>query len=174
MTNQPKKNESTMKNIAIFLKLIMALGLSTWALNGAAFLPVMYSKAISIRFDEGSFDLSADEKARLIKLIEHKDDFLSLNAFLVIAHGDEESSEANREAQAMLAGARANSVNNFYAEHAALEFHELIHTFTEPITHKNVANEAGRATVLIQGFCRPGNDTVCKEHWPPSQTIERE
>ncbi|KVA49880.1 hypothetical protein WI58_38085 [Burkholderia cepacia] len=168
------KSESTMKNIAILLKLMMALGLLTWVLNSAAFLPVMYSKAISIRFDEGKFDLSTDEKARLIKLIEHKDDFLSLNTFLVIAHGDEESSEANREAQAMLAGARANSVNTFYAEHAPLEFHELIHTFTEPITHKNVMKEAGRVTVLIQGFCKPGNDSVCKEHWPPSPTIERE
>lgn len=160
-----------MKQIA---KLLATFALLTCALNCTAFTLTMYSKGISIRFDEGKFELSANEQARLVKLIEHKDDFASVNIFLVVAHGDEVTSDANRNFQAMLAGARANAINSFYAEHAALQFHELVHTFTEPIKNESQTSEAGRADVVIEGFCKPGNDAICREHWPPSQTIDRE
>jgi hypothetical protein len=134
----------------------------------------MYSKGISVRFEEGEFELSAHEQARLIKLIEHRDDFSGLNIFLVVAHGDKVSDDVNKDLQAMLAGARANAINSFYAKHAALQFHELIHTFTEPIKDINQRDEAGRVEVVIVGFCKPGNDAVCREHWPPSRAIEHE
>lgn len=155
-------------------KFLAALALSTCALNCTAFVPTMYSKGISVRFEEGKCELSDNEQARLIKLIAHKDDFATLNIFLIVAHGDKVSDDANRDVQAMLASARANAINSFYAEHAGLKFHDLIHTFAEPIKNGNQMDEAGRAEVVIEGFCKPGNDAVCKEHWPPTRAIERE
>lgn len=155
-------------------RLLAGLVLSACALNCTAFVPIMYSKGISVRFDEGKFALSEHEQARLTKLIEHRDDLASVNIFLVIAHGDEVSSDENRDFQAMLAGARANAINSFYAEHAALRFHELIHTFTEPIKTGSQIDKAGRVEVVIEGFCKPGNDAICREHWPPNRAIERE
>ncbi|VWB14730.1 hypothetical protein BLA6993_00532 [Burkholderia lata] len=163
-----------MKKIAILPMLLVALVLLTWGGSGTAFVLVKYSKAVSIRFDEGKFELSAREQARLMKLIEHKDDFAATNVFLVIAHGDALSTDANRDFQAMLAGAWANAISSFYATHAAARFHELIVPFTEPITNDSQASEAGRVEVVIEGFCKPGDDMICKQHWPPSRTIERE
>src|ERR1700743_2990988 len=131
-----------MKRIA---KLLATFALSMCVLNCMALTPITYSKGISVRFDEGKFQLSSHEQARLIKLIEHRDDFATVNVFLVIAHGDEASNDGNRDFQAMLAGARANSINSFYAEHSSLQFHELIHTFVEPIRNESHTDEAGRA-----------------------------
>ncbi|VWB92913.1 hypothetical protein BLA6860_04424 [Burkholderia lata] len=156
------------------VKILAALSMLMYALNCAAFVLTTYSKGISVKFEEGKFELSAHEQSRLIKLIEHQSDFVNLNVFLVIAHGDKVSDDANRDFQAMLAGARANAINSFYAEHAASEFHGLIRTFTEPIKRDSQIDQAGRAEVVIEGFCKPGNDAVCGEHWPPSQKIERE
>ncbi|MDN7586953.1 hypothetical protein [Burkholderia seminalis] len=156
------------------VKIFVALWMLMYALNCTAFVLTMYSKGISVSFEEGKFELSAREQSRLIKLIEHQSDFSTLNIFLVIAHGDKVSDDVNRNFQAMLAGARANEINSFYAEHAASEFHGLIRTFTEPIKSGSQMDQAGRAEVVIEGFCKPGNDAVCREHWPPSQTMERE
>ncbi|WP_156966080.1 hypothetical protein [Paraburkholderia bannensis] len=155
-------------------KLVTALAISTCAFSSSAFTPTIYSKGISIRFDEGKFSLSDHEKSRLAKLIVNLDDFVSLNVFLVIAHGDVVSGDENQDFQTMLAGARANAINSFYAERASPQFHALIHTFTEPIKAGSQVDEVGRAEVVVEGFCKPGNDVVCKEHWPPSQIIERE
>ena len=79
-----------------------------------------------------------------------------MNIFLVVAHGDEASNDSNRELQAMLAGARASAINSFYAEHSSLQFHELIHTFVEPIKHESHEDEAGRVWVVIEGFASLG------------------
>jgi hypothetical protein len=149
------------------LKLLIALTLSMCALNGRAFVPFTYSRDISVHFEQGKFELSDYEKARLIKLIQHWEDLVVVKTFLVLAQGDEVSDDTNRDFQGRLARARADAINNFYAEHAPPQLHDLLGTYTEPIKNEKEKDKAGSAEVVIQGFCKPGNYEACNKDWPP-------
>ncbi|MGF6575057.1 hypothetical protein SAMN05443245_7577 [Paraburkholderia fungorum] len=157
-----------------FVKLLTALALSTCALNCTAFVPLSYSKEITVHFEEGKFEIADREQTRLMKLIEHWDDFVAVNVFVVLAHGDEVSNDVNKDIQAELARARADAIKSFYTEHAPLQLRERLHTYTEPIKKDGQADETGRAEVVIQGFCKPENFSICGDDWPPQRPIDRE